>query len=78
MEKLEIIELLDCNKFELYGVTFPAKAFESLKRSYSSFFEFPRLHSELSVLYSHKHFAKKNVAGLLKYLLENERSSGNT
>ena len=59
MEKLEFIELLDCSKFQLYDVTFPAKAFESLKRSYSSFFQFSRLHSELTVLYSHKHFCKK-------------------
>ena len=76
MEKLEFIELLDCNKFKKYDVNFPVKAFESLKKSYSVFFEFSRLRSELSVLYSHEQFAKKNVAELLKHMLESDLHIG--
>ena len=76
MEKLEFIELLDCNKFKQYDVNFPVKAFESLKKSYLGFFEFSRLRSELSALYSHEQFAKKNVAELLKYILESDLHTG--
>ena len=71
IEELFFVELLDCKKFKNYDVSFPIKAFETLKKSYHSFFDFPRLRSELSVLYSHEYFANKNISELLKHLVDN-------
>src|SRR5678815_1251507 len=61
-------------KFKSYNISFPQKAFQSLKINYRSYFDFPGLRSELCIAYSNKIFAKDNVDEILKYLLENKIS----
>ena len=71
---LEFVQLLNGKKFKSYNISFPQKAFQSLKINYRSYFDFPRLRSELCIAYSNKIFAKDNVEEILKYLLENKIS----
>lgn len=69
--KLKFLNLLNHKQFTNFKTGFPNEALNSLAENYGSWFEFPRLTSELTVVYSDSEFSK-NVCEILKYITEAE------
>jgi hypothetical protein len=67
--QLEFLSLLNCEKYGQYVNNFPDSAFNSLKKSYGGYFEFPRLRTELTVIYSSEEFRNQPVFKLMGHLI---------
>ena len=72
------IELLDYKRFHLYNsiTMFLERCFLSLKKSYSSRFDFARLRSKLTVLHSQDQFCKYNFEDLHQFTYESQLYEG--
>jgi len=64
--------LLDFEKFSHYKDYFPQDKLSSLKQTYGQYFEFPKLKSELSIIYSSDQFHQTHIYKLLEYLRETD------
>jgi len=64
--------LLDFEKFSFYKDYFPHDKFSSLKQTYGQYFEFPKLKSELSIIYLSDQFYQTHIYKLLEYLRETD------
>ncbi|XP_060860098.1 zinc finger MYM-type protein 1-like [Metopolophium dirhodum] len=69
---LKFMGLLDFEKFSHYKDNFPQDKFSSLKQTYGQYFEFPKLKSELSIIYSSDQFHQTHIYKLLEYLRETD------
>ncbi|XP_055005851.1 uncharacterized protein LOC129407796 [Boleophthalmus pectinirostris] len=69
--KLKFLELLNVAKYSKYINNFPETSLAFLKETYGQFFDLVLLRSELIVLYSSSNMAKKNVAELMTYIIDN-------
>lgn len=70
IQSLAFMGLLDFEKFSYYKDYFPQDKFSSLKQTYGQYFEFPKLKSELSIIYSSDQFYQTHISKLLEYLNE--------
>jgi hypothetical protein len=68
LEKLKIMELLDCQKRNEHKNNFPEAAFQSLKRNYGQHFDFPELCSKLIAAYGIEDFSGKSVSETVTFL----------
>ena len=78
IKDFEFVELLDCKRFQQFNdlAQFPEQGLQSLRKSYSSRFNFSCLRSELAVSYSLDHFRKSNLEELHKYMHEGQFYEG--
>lgn len=72
VHNLKFMGLLDFEKFLYYKDYFPQDKFSSLKQTYGQYFEFPKLKSELSIIYSSDQFYQTHIYKLLEYLKETD------
>lgn len=70
VNNLKFVGLLDFEKFSYYKDNFSMDKFSSLKQTYGQYFEFPKLKSELSIIYSSDQFYQKHIYKYLDYLRE--------
>jgi hypothetical protein len=70
--QMSFLELIDSKKSHSYSKNFPAIAFDSLKKSYGKFFDFPRLRTELIYLYCSEQMKDKDVAHLRKFIFDRD------
>ncbi|XP_068160098.1 zinc finger MYM-type protein 1-like [Antennarius striatus] len=66
--RLMFLSLLNPQHFHTCREKFPQAAFSSLMQSHKRLFDFPRLKSELTVMYGMADFEGKSPAGLLDFL----------
>lgn len=66
VHNLKFMWLLDFEKFSIYKDYFPHDKFSSLKQTYGQYFEFPKLKSELSIIYSYDQFYQTHIYKLLE------------
>ena len=70
--KLKFLRLLDVKNFQNFQKHFPEEELSNLKESYGNFFDFPRLRSELSVLYKEEEMHKESIIELHRYLINSD------
>lgn len=75
IKELEFLELLNFNFFIKYRTTFPENSYNKLQLAYGKFFDFPKLRTELNVIYSDVDFAGKSVLEINYYLRDNDLMS---
>ncbi|KAJ4426223.1 hypothetical protein ANN_27034 [Periplaneta americana] len=64
ISKLKLLPRLDVRNFHNFEKKFPEDELSNLKESYGNFFDFPKLRSELSVLYKEPHMHKESIVEL--------------
>ncbi|XP_034062216.1 zinc finger MYM-type protein 1-like [Gymnodraco acuticeps] len=69
-KKLEFLALLDPQQFGHYCNYFPTAALNSLMESYGGYFDQPRLHTELAVMYGMSDILGKSPADIHQFLLK--------
>ncbi|XP_034058051.1 uncharacterized protein LOC117537006 [Gymnodraco acuticeps] len=69
-KKLEFLALLDPQQFGYYCNYFPTAALNSLMESYGGYFDQPRLHTELAVMYGMSDILGKSPADIHQFLLK--------
>jgi hypothetical protein len=72
MDALKILALVNSSKFPDYNNKFPEDSFNLLKTSYGDHFNFPRLRSELCVVYSKEEFRGQTISQLYSTLYSSE------
>ncbi|KAI5704219.1 hypothetical protein M8J76_007211 [Diaphorina citri] len=69
IEDLVFLSLMDSENFEKFNFNFPVEAFNALKKSYASLFDFGILKMELEVMYSDSDCYKRSLKDLFEYFL---------
>lgn len=75
IEELGFLEILNCSFFPKFKREFPETQFLKLKTQYERFFDFPKLRSELNVIYQDSDLSTKDVLHLNIYIVENDLGS---
>jgi hypothetical protein len=72
IKTLLFMSLLDVSKFKAYSKKFPENVLDALKQFYGTFFDFPKLKSELIYIYSSPEFADKTLIYIKNYILKDD------
>ncbi|GLV39564.1 hypothetical protein CBL_08371 [Carabus blaptoides fortunei] len=70
IKKLLFMSLMDVSKFKDYSIKFPETILNALKQCYGTMFNFTKLRSELTYIYSSPDFADKTLISISNYILE--------
>lgn len=70
IEKMKYLDLLNTSFFNKFKTNFPETEFKALQTTYGHHFDFPKLRTELTVVFNDKDFALKNILQIYLYLNE--------